>query len=551
MARTSRKRQHDDAPIATEFGTIWRVAGYIRQSSDDKRKPGDTLTNQRYLIQNFLEDNPEIELHDFYIDNGKTGTNFDRPAFKQMMQDIESGKVNCIIVKDLSRFGRNAIDAGYYLERYFPSKNVRFIAINDDYDSIDTSSQNIMLPISNIMNEEYARDIGRKVKDVHRQNMLDGLFIGSYAPYGYKKSPENCHKLIIDLETAPIVRRIFEQVLSGINVIGITQKLNAERVITPSRYKQSIGKYTHEKLVGREQWAISTVKSIIDDAVYMGDLVQGKTKRAGKKQPRVPKEEWIEVKNTHEAIVSREDFAKVHEILSNSKQKLASEKTIRTPYNESIFIGKIFCGHCGRAMSRHRINSKNYSTYWYYCQTQSLISKSACVQVSIKEEALKAEVFTILQFYARLFTGCYINLRAYYAPKRIAEINAALHSLLPDMDMSERFLKSLYENLVSGLITQDEYAEMKSEYETQSAELKQKSAELREQKWELESQIVDYKDMSDAVSDMKCCYDLTSEIIDKLIDKILVWHDKRIEIRFTFTDEIHKAKGELSVCSNV
>ena len=213
-----------------------------------------------------------------YIDNGLTGTNFNRPNFQRMLADIESGKVSCVIVKDLSRLGRNAIDMGYYIEQYFVQHKICFIAVNDNYDTADENStrSGIILPLKNMVNEAYALDIGKKIRSAAHQAMLDGDFIGARAPFGYKKSPDNCHKLIVYEETAPIVRRIFEWAADGIGINAITVRLNEMGAVTSSVYKSQTSE-VEKRYRQNRNWTTFTVTHILDNPVYMGDMVQGKS----------------------------------------------------------------------------------------------------------------------------------------------------------------------------------------------------------------------------------------------------------------------------------
>jgi DNA invertase Pin-like site-specific DNA recombinase len=214
----------------------------VRLSSDDRRKKGDSIATQKNIISHFITMNPDIKLHDFYVDNDKTGTNFERPAFQKMLADMENGKINCVIVKDLSRFGRNAIDTGYYIEKYLPSLNVRFISINDSFDTDESDGAGnpcggIVLPLKAVIAEAYALDLGNKVRSVHGQNIKEGRYVGGRSPYGYLKSPDDCHKLMIDPETAPVVRQIFDWAAQGVNHIEIARRLNDTHITPPSLYK--------------------------------------------------------------------------------------------------------------------------------------------------------------------------------------------------------------------------------------------------------------------------------------------------------------------------
>ncbi len=286
MARTSRKN-----PTATlELGAIrprYSVAAYIRLSVEDNKKKGDSVETQKSILDDFIAMNPELHLYDYYIDNGTTGMNFSRPAFQKMLSDAENGVINCIIVKDLSRFGRNVIDTGYYIEKYLPVLKVRFVAVNDNFDnSVVNPGDSIMLPLKNMINEAYALDIERKIKAQQRQAMHNGDFIGARSPYGYLKHPENCHKLVVDPQTAPVVRQIFEWAYEKAGINDIARRLNEAGIATPSHTKKASGHIKHENLLGNNKWQTHTVALILSNEVYTGDMVQGKSKTTAHNQMR-------------------------------------------------------------------------------------------------------------------------------------------------------------------------------------------------------------------------------------------------------------------------
>ena len=249
MARKSRKQTAAPMPAPSLYV---HVALYIRLSVEDNKKRGCSVENQKLVLNDFLSDKPDFVVYDTYIDNGATGTNFHRPGFQQMLSDIEAGHINCVIVKDLSRLGRNSIDTGYYIEQYFHAHNVRFIAVTDQFDTEDSGNLHggIMLPLKNMINEAYALDIGRKIKAQARQAMKDGDYIGARAPYGYRKDPDNCHKLLIDENTAPVVKQIFEWAHEHVSLNRIVRNLNEMGIPAPSHYKKDTGEITSPGLIG-------------------------------------------------------------------------------------------------------------------------------------------------------------------------------------------------------------------------------------------------------------------------------------------------------------
>ncbi len=532
MARESRKNLDTAAAPVVAEPVFYHAAAYTRLSSDDKKKRGDSLETQRNIIENFIATVQGIQLSGVYTDNQKTGTSFDRPGFQKMLADCESGKINCIIVKDLSRFGRNAIDAGYYLEKYLPALGVRFVAVTDDYDSNDGDG-GIMLPLKNVIAESYALDISRKCRAVQRQNIADGRFVGRLAPYGYEKSPKDCHRLIPDEETAPTVRRIFEWAAAGIGPNEIARRLTAEGVAPPSRYKYDKGLNKSEKLRGNDCWKGSRVKAMLSDRVYIGDMVQGKTRRVGGQEVNVDKSEWVCVPDTHEPVVSREVFERVQGIHQAVYERAKGIVTV--PYTPNALKGKVICAKCGNPMHRHRQNKDG--TYWFRCESQCQYGKGSCVQVSVKEADLKAEIFTMLNVQAKSLLGRFIGEEQGDAQGAKAATSAELREINQGMDRDGRLLRSLYESLASGLITQSEYTQMKAEYEAKIAALSERADEIRNRGYEKAARADDHRSLAEAVEAAISSDRLTEEITGRLVEGIHVNPDKSFEIRLRFQDE--------------
>ena len=321
MARKSRKGALAQAQAAPSGMKVWRAALYIRLSVEFNGKRGDSLETQRQIMEAYLALCPDIEIVATYTDNGITGQTFEREGFQKMLMDIEAGKINCVVVKDLSRLGRNSIDTGYYIEKYFPLHQVRFIAVNDQYDSenTDNSGSHIIVPLKNMINEAVALDLSKKVRSQAHQAMKDGDYIGARPPYGYKKSPENCHKLLVNEETAPVVRQIFEWAAEGVALNVIVKRLNEAGILTPGFYLASIGLITNKKLMGSGKWQTWSVSKILADEVYTGDMVQGKSTSIRRKQVLTKPEDWIVVRGTHEPIISRDLFGTGHAAESGGK----------------------------------------------------------------------------------------------------------------------------------------------------------------------------------------------------------------------------------------
>lgn len=315
MARTKRK-VNPLAPAAEQIipqQHTYKVGGYVRLSVADSGKPGaDTIEAQKKLIESYTAAQPDMQLYGLYCDNGRTGTNFQRPEFERMMGDVRAGKIDCVVVKDLSRFGRNYIETGNYLERIFPLLEVRFVAVDDGFDTLaaERRSDVYIVPLKNIINEAYSKDISRKVSSVLAVKQRAGEFIGSWAAYGYRKCAGDRHKIEPDPATAPIVREIFNWRSGGMSFNKIAKRLNDEKIPTPAQYRRKIGQLKTDRYENA-RWNISTLKSIVENPVYIGHMVQGRKRSGlcqGQKQQRTQKSDWVIVRNTHEPLADEGTF---------------------------------------------------------------------------------------------------------------------------------------------------------------------------------------------------------------------------------------------------
>jgi DNA invertase Pin-like site-specific DNA recombinase len=533
MARKSRKNADTAAPAIT---TIFRVGGYVRLSAEDKKVKGDSIETQQAIIKAFIEEHPDLELAEIYIDNGLSGQSFQRPAFSRMIEDMESGKINCCISKDLSRLGRNTIDTGYYIEKFFPTKGIRYIAITDDYDSVDPNSGGVMVNLKNMVNEHYALEIGRKIRQTKQMNIRKGKFVGRFAPYGFMKCKEDNHQLVIDPYAAPIVRQMFEMVAEGKGVTEIVNWLNTGGILPPKRYYHSIGLATDNEIDGKHiHWNKGGVYVILKNRVYCGDMVQGKFHTRSYVQKSVPKSDWVIVEDTHEGIVSRELFDKVQTLWTDSP------RSKRTPYSENIFLRKVFCGHCGMSLKR-RNGGKKTVNYQLTCTTRHAYSKNDCVPVSINENDLKDALLELLGKQAEVFVGGDMALQPQTTEQ--TAYKAELRQLQSEIGKNSHFLKSLYESLMSNDITQDEYREMKAGYEVKIADLTAKEKDLRGKVIERIAKETATAKAASQLDGVRQLADLTAESLDRLVEKIHVFEDKHIEVQFKFTDGMAMANTE-------
>ena len=537
MARKSRKQTAAPMPAPSLY--VY-VALYIRLSVEDNKKRGCSVENQKLVLNDFLADKPDFVVYDTYIDNGATGTNFHRPGFQQMLSDIEAGHIDYVIVKDLSRLGRNSIDTGYYIEQYFHTHNVRFIAVTDQFDTADPGSlhSGIMLPLKNMINEAYALDIGRKIKAQARQAMKDGDYIGARAPYGYRKDPDNCHKLLIDEDTAPVVRQIFEWAHGHVALNRIVRNLNEMGITAPSHYKKSTGEITSPGLIGSGKWQTRTVMKILESEVYTGDLVQGKTKIVDHQQVKAGEDNLIIARRTHEPIISYELFTAVQEY---RKQICEESRAVpKRPYTPNIFKGKVFCADCGRSLHRQRAErKKGPDVYWFHCLTNSRVAKDSCKGVMMQETELIATVTAILEKELSVALGMSLPLFQLEAKQKKDKdrLKTQMSARRQEIEKKRRLIRGLYENFVQGILINEEYFELKADYENSISTLFGEIEALEKDIDVLDSRLVRYRAMEKDAKSLAQDHALTAELIDRLIERIEIDHERNIHVTFRFKSE--------------
>ena len=537
MARKSRKQTESPMPAPSLY--VY-VALYIRLSVENNKKRGCSVENQKLVLNDFLADKPDFVVYDTYIDNGLTGTNFHRPGFQQMLSDIEAGHINCVIVKDLSRLGRNSIDTGYYIEQYFYAHNVRFIAVTDQFDTADPGNLHggIMLPLKNMINEAYSLDIGRKIKAQARQAMKYGDYIGARAPYGYRKDPDNCHKLLIDENTAPVVKQIFEWAYERVALNRIVRNLNEMGIAAPSHYKKSTGEITSPGLIGSGKWQTRTVMKILESEVYTGDLVQGKTKMVDHQQVKADDDNLIIARRTHEPIISHKLFTAVQEY---RKQVCEESRAVpKRPYTPNIFKGKVFCADCGRSLHRQRAErKKGPDIYWFHCLTNSRVAKDTCKGVMMQETELIATVTTILEKELSVALGMSLPLFQLEARQKQKKdrLKSQMSAKRQEIEKQRRLIRGLYENFVQGILTSEEYFELKAGYEESITVLSGDIEALEKDMDALDDQLVRYRAMEKGAKSLAQDHVLTAELIERLIERIEIDHERNIRVSFRFKSE--------------
>ncbi len=532
--------------------TIYSVAMYLRLSRDDSdigntadingnvKSESNSISSQREMVRSYIKEQENMELYDVYVDDGFSGSNFDRPDFKRMMEDVEAGKVNCVIVKDLSRFGRDYIDGGRYIQKTFPALGVRFIAITDHYDSLtaDNSESQIILPVKNFINDSYCRDISMKVKSHQHVKRMNGEFIGAFAVYGYMKDPVDKNRLIIDDYAADIVRKIYLWKIDGESAFSISEKLNQLGILSPMDYKKFLGtKYkTSFNGAGKAKWSPVAVKRILTNEVYIGHLIQGKKEKVNYKVKRLvekPEKEWIRVENTHEPIISEDKFNIVQNLLKTDCRKAA------TTDSASIFTGLIFCGDCKELMVRRVTRHKGEATVYYICSSYN--RGEGCTRHSIREDKLIDIVFATIKTYANAYWQ-QSKLLAELAQKEtnfevIKKYDREIQRLRKEQDKYYALCSGLYEDLKNGIINRAEFEKLHKTYTENSEELEEalKSQEKLIQQM-FKDGIVSGTRL-DRFKRIKEIEELDRFTVTNMVQRIDIYEGKRIEIRLNFVDQ--------------
>ena len=491
-----------------------KTALYIRLSREDgDREESDSVGNQKKLLLDYLSGRPDMELQGIYTDDGYTGTSFDRPAFKRMLDEIRAGRIGCVLVKDLSRFGRDYIDAGRYLEREFPARGVRFVSVADGIDSA-REAYDLLLPIKNIFNEQYARDISVKIRTALRAKQRAGEFIGAFACYGYEKSPLDKNRLEPDVYAAGVVRRIYSMYLNGMSKRAIAGALNREGILCPGEYKRAKGA-RYQNPHGGRLWTYPTVHGILHNKIYTGTMVQGKKRQELRRGQRVePKDHWIEVPKTHEAIISEELWERVQQLSAGRRQA----ETPRRPAEPHPLSGLIFCGDCGKAMVKSSWKRADGSLVQvFYCGTYKRQGKNYCSSHAVSCEMVFGEILRELK---SLFEETKEWREQLFKDEKDGG------QLLKRRERTERALlrararkRACYEDYRDGLIGRDEFKAYHEDYRRQEELLSESLEALRAEGEAL------FSDSSPALRLNR----LSAAI---LVEQVLVYGDGRILVRY-------------------
>lgn len=544
MARKSKRLAAEIKPPEQEH--IYNVAVYIRLSIEDRlyKNGSDSLSNQRELIYDYLKDKSNMKIYGVYCDNGETGTDFEREDFQRMMYDVYNGKVNCIVVKDLSRFGREYIEAGDYLDRIFPLIGVRFIAINDHYDN-KVNPFDITVPIKNIINTLYARDLSRKSAAALRIKQANGEFIGTYAAYGYLKSPEDKHKIIIDEEIAPVVRQIFEWKADELSNAAICRKLYDMGIMPPIRYRYDKGIVKDKRGKDKIFWRAETIRSMLENEVYIGNMVQGRRKSHfydGKKETKTDKSEWVIVPNTHEPIVSKELFNKVQDIMQERRASYHRNlgKYNKVSNDKNLFKRKIVCGDCNTNLIRYKNvkQSSKKAYYTYICPFHARFPEQ-CEFLSIDEETLKNIVMQSVNTQIGYLTNIEAIIEKASKSKSVRQKRIVITKEISDILSNISYIKTSRIRTVTdytrNLLDEEVYQSVMADFDADLKVETKKLELINKQKDKLDKLLSSAKWIT-GLKKYTGNKKLTQEMVDAFIKKIKVYPDKRIEIEWTYTE---------------
>lgn len=518
------------------------AVAYLRLSREDGDKvESDSIGNQRDLITDFVKRNPDIVLQNEYIDDGYSGTNFDRPSFQQMMEDIKKKKIDCIIVKDLSRFGRNYIETGRYIERIFPYMGIRFISVTDQYDSANSNndSDQIIIPFKNLLNDAYCRDISVKIRSQLEVKRKNGKFTGSFASYGYIKDPEDNNHLVIDEQAAEVVRMIFNLKLEGVSCYNIAARLNEMGILTPAEYKRNCGLNFRSGFQTSKdpKWSAVAIYRVLKNEIYTGMMIQGKIRKINykvKKSKLVNESEWVKVEGTHEPIIDKEMFINIRELLGMD--------TRTSPFEETVYLlsGFLKCGDCGQNLVKRTAYKKGKAYHYYHCTTYKnrlgctshLISEAKMIKIILN--AINNQVKLVVKAERILSQLGGIPMGKY----GINTLNKRLVAIEVDIEKFTSLKARLYQDKVEGLVSTEEYIEINERFTQKlNATLKVKD-EIETKRLRLLTDDHIERPWIEEFKQYKNIETLERKVLASLIEKIVVYDKNKVEVCFKHSDEM-------------
>lgn len=510
----------------------YHVALYIRLSKEDETEgPSQSVTNQKSLLNEFVQQH-RLSVYDTYVDDGWSGTSFDRPDFQRMIEDIEAKKVNMVITKDLSRLGRDYIMTGHYMERYFPEKRVRYISLLDGIDTGVESTANDITPFRAIMNDMYAKDISKKIKSVKRDKQRKGQFIGGKPMYGYKMHPTEKNEIVIDEEVAPVVRRIFAMALDGMSCRKIAATLNEEGVPTPATY---CGWNMGRKGPYAGLWSSERISEMLQNETYLGNMVQGRTVKISYKSKKCLKqdrENWVVVENTHEPLIDKETFQKVRMLVN-------SRRHTRSRTYDFLLKGLIFCHECGYPMAvLNRPLVSGEDRLFFVCRTYQRFTKAGvCSCHSIKEqvvtEAVLAKVREVCEAYLDPNKLQPIAADAVEKARKAENHEAEIQSIQNKIDSLTANLDKMYMDRLTGLLAEADFERIYQRVKMDRTSLEEKLKELESQK---ESPVSTEDRARELVQQFLDSAYTSRELLVSLIERVELTENKQIIIKFRFRE---------------
>lgn len=553
MARVSRKNKANDSAVRIK-DNVYRVAIYLRLSVEDNgKKETDSLENQRNFLVEYVTTRPYLELVEIYTDNGFSGTDFERPQFQKMMLDVQKGKINCIVVKDLSRLGRNYVEAGEYLEKVFPFLGIRFIAVNDGYDSESLSSEGQLgVTLKNVINDIYAKDISRKSSSALKAKRLKGEYIGNYAPYGYLKDPEDRNRLIVDPDTAPIVTEIFQMRAEGTGVGSILRILNEKGYPSPGRLRYERGIITNNNKKGTDLlWNRHVMRDILHNVVYIGHLAQGRHSSSlykGIPYHKVDASQWDIAQNTHEPLISIELWEQVQRVNDQRSNMVRSNlgKYSHLPKRENPYGSILRCASCGRVMKQvcsYNTSSKSGTKryYTYKCPTNLEHGKVACSQKGIRAEDLDNAVRHTIRKQMEVFLDGGKVLQKLNALNEKGQKNSEvirINQIEVQIEKKQNLIASLYIDFQEGILTRDEYIYAKNTYWDELEKLYREVEEIRSISDKTEEINSGIEKWNHFMNEYNQSEGISKTMVESLIKEMRIYADGRISIEFKYMDEL-------------
>ena len=557
MART-KNRGYQQTLAPTYTARLWKMGGYIRLSREDLQKinrgldDSNSVKNQRDILNDFhFNHAEEFESYTEYVDDGHTGTDTERESFQRLLGDVMSGKINCVVVKDLSRFARNYSDAGSLIDNLFVQMGVRFISLAEGVDSYlnPDSVNSIIVPITNVMNDQYCYQTSKKIRQVFDYKRRNGQYIGSFAPYGYIKDPKDKHQLIVDPEAAEIVKKIYEMCLQGTAKLQIVMYLNDHGIPSPTAYRKLKGLPYSPAISDAPMWGNKIITDILRNPIYTGDLVQGRRRVKSYKVHQieaVPEEEWVRVPDTHEAIITHETFERVQELRANKRRPTKADR-------QGLFSGLVYFSDCGSKLHFATCKSFNGSQDHYRCAKYKS-NTGSCTAHFIREEVLKQIVWSRIFDVTALFFDDIMAFHEMMYAQRSAETEKEMKRRKREVGQAkkrivelDRIFKRIYEDDISGAISHDRFLKLSAEYEAEQRELEEKVKADQQEVDTYEQNKSDFDSFAAIIRKYVGIKELTPAIVNEFIKKIIVHAPEKVDgkrvqkvdIVFNFVGEIN------------